>query len=625
MCDFIINCSGELAGVDLLSMLKMPYGRRAPEGFEFDFAWGSMAVLEDQLNANNVRLHGASVLAWIGDIVTDMSEDYTERLVERIRQFRKNPAMNLRSDAVFDQLNGAFTILLTDEEGFCIITDPRSFSAVFAARSDERLAAIGSHCDITAAVARSQDAANSHAAEFLNYGHVCFPNTVYANVTRLEPATLFSFAPAPDGSMYEKTAKYWDVPAELTSYDPDELTEELRDALEGAVKARCKGSKLAVTLSGGLDSRMILATIPANLDCTAITFCDGMNREIRTASKVARACSRSWLPLIRHAEFIGDSMEQIVRFTGCEGLFAYAHMLGFADQIRASGFDSILGGTQMDTYVKGYYASDLHKDRGIFGPGKVEKHPYDFVHGETNFWRTNFEPHVISDLQLARSTFYERYFDPARTSAAEWLSLNPIDTMFVSWRSERRLCPSRLVALDRRIVEFCFKCPAGLKLNDYIFVQAAMPLFGQVARIPTADTGTAPGLGFFANGVRRAMRKLDDSFIRAMRLDRPVQHSWHDYKSYWRQSSVLKELVHRYGERLSRFDGTLFKTPGRELLARTDIDWHISYRLLQFAVWLGIISQYGAAVLNAVRSRSRTNVAKPAAVQESQFGQLLKS
>ncbi|MDO8302823.1 MAG: hypothetical protein Q7T18_06255, partial [Sedimentisphaerales bacterium] len=71
-----------------------------------------------------------------------------------------------------------------------------------------------------------------------------------------------------------------------------------------------------------------------------------------------------------------------------------------------------------------------------------------------------------------------------------------------------------------------------------------------------------------------------------------IQHSWHDYQKYWRESNGLAQLIQEYGSNLDQFDGILFKSKGIDLLERKDIDWHCGFRLLQLAIWLKTIKGY---------------------------------
>ncbi len=82
MSDFLIRIGHDCDSGRLLALLKEPYGVRAPQGRGFDFAWGSVAVLEDRLasNANIIGVDGG-VLARVGDPVGGMSETFRSGLI----------------------------------------------------------------------------------------------------------------------------------------------------------------------------------------------------------------------------------------------------------------------------------------------------------------------------------------------------------------------------------------------------------------------------------------------------------------------------------------------------------------------------------------------------------------
>ena len=65
------------------------------------------------------------------------------------------------------------------------------------------------------------------------------------------------------------------------------------------------------------------------------------------------------MPLFRDKEFLGFNLPDIAKFTGGVSEFMHVHMFGLRDQINKYDFSSILMGTQMDVYLKGYYAEDF--------------------------------------------------------------------------------------------------------------------------------------------------------------------------------------------------------------------------------------------------------------------------
>lgn len=70
MCDFLVSLDNRYRGKYLLNLVKKPYGSRAPQGRFFDFSWGSIAVLEEQLADNhNIIVNDDSVFTWVGDLI----------------------------------------------------------------------------------------------------------------------------------------------------------------------------------------------------------------------------------------------------------------------------------------------------------------------------------------------------------------------------------------------------------------------------------------------------------------------------------------------------------------------------------------------------------------------------
>jgi hypothetical protein len=196
-----------------------------------------------------------------------------------------------------------------------------------------------------------------------------------------------------------------------------------------------------------------------------------------------------------------------------------------------------------------------------------------------------------------RQATYDRLVDPRRGSIAEWLEIHPFtqDPTVAYYPAERRTLPVRLVAMDRRVLDFSFRCPIELKLGSRLYTKAACQIFGKGKHIPNANDGVRPGSGHWWRLSQRAIHELNLKRIKfAQGFGRPalVQTSWHDYQRYWRESAKLRQLCHDYGPNLDEFDGLLLEGRGRELLARLDLHWEYGFRLLQLAVWRELARGY---------------------------------
>jgi asparagine synthase (glutamine-hydrolysing) len=605
MSDFIVSIGKKWTGDDLLNLLKCPYGERAPEGQCFDFGWGTAAVLKERIAYNkNIVTRNRTTLAWVGDLVTDMSNGYIDALISRIENIRdseQHEVCSLESDEIFKKLNGAFAIVLFQETGFSIVTDLLNYTQVYAGQNkDGTIASVGTQPDIVAGIGDCCDFDTVSLGEYLNSGRATFPNTMYLNVKQLEPGSLYIVSAQKNGEVEITGSKYWSPPKELTgTVNENELAADMRKSFLSAVEDRSVGKKVAVSLSGGLDSRLIIASVPRQVDCIALTFCDEINREARTARKIAKCFGRPWYPLYRDKEYVGDTAVQTIRLTGCESDWVHAHGVGFAEAIESEGITELLSGTWVGCFLRAYCAEDWNQVKHAAGilPAVYKKTPYEYVDKLTPFSKQHLSNHILKQIHSRRQIFYEKTVDLERGSIAEWLEVNPITQgpEIAEWSAERRLLPMRLVGADRRLLDIAFKTPTALKLGNRIFFMAAMDIYGKAAHIPSANDGVRPGSGHWWRLLQRAVRKFQDRTTRILEKlgkEPKIQHSWHDYPKYWRESGKLRELIREYGANLEQFDGILFKESGQDLLVRKDLHWQDGFRLLQLAVWKGLVKDY---------------------------------
>jgi len=611
MCDFLVSSGSRYRGRSLLEFVKAPYGKSPPEGRFFDFSWGSVAILEERLaRNNNIYTQNGTVFAWIGDLVMDVTTETTERLIKHIKDIANleaNSRTSLEHDELFKKLNGAFAILIAHENGFSIITDPMNFTPVYAGTdTNNKTISFGTHPDLVACISSDTIIVDEiSAAEYLTNGNSTFPNTIHRNVKELGPGRLHSIL-FENGSIVKKEFVYWSLPEEIRKdYNEDILAGELKDALVSAVKDRCGNKKIGVLLSGGLDSRMIMAAVPDNTECIGITFSEYLNRESRTAEKVAKCYNRDWQLLIRDSEFLANSIEGIARLVGCECEWVSAHGYGFANKIVEYDVDSLLSGQMFDSFLKAYFAFDYvkKKPRSLLLPANYEKRNFlyennirFYIGNDPGFWNQFLAKNVLTGISNRRKQFYDVNLDENRGSV-ELFFLYPFSQFIdgASWTSDRRTLPEQLVGFDRRLLDFAFQCPIELKLGNKIYLKAAMEIYGPGARIRNANDGVRPGSSHLSRLAQRATRKFQDRtavILEYIGKKRKVQHSWSNYEKYWKESKKLKSLIEEYGENLDQFNGRLFKKCGKDLLKSEDINWRNGFRLLHLAVWAGIMKDY---------------------------------
>ncbi len=359
---------------------------------------------------------------------------------------------------------------------------------------------------------------------------------------------------------------------------------------------------MAVKLSGGLDSRVILAGVPRSADCVTVTFCDQMNREVITARRVARAYQRPWYPVFREDEYIANHFVRAVRLGGCEHEWVHAHGVGLTNDIVRDDVTCVLDGQWSNAFLRLYFAADITRISRLGGllPPRYEKVDFNYSHHIDDLCRECLDPGVLEQMRSRRREFEERNHDPGRSSLAEWFDNYPVtqEAPLSTWLIERRLMPLRMVFLDRQVIELGYRCPLRFKFDDGLFGPAMLPLLGPGRRIPNANNGVRPGSSHISRLAQRAVRKMQDRAIEgitALGIRPRVQHSWHDYEGYWQRSGKLTHLIEQYGHHLEPLEGLLFNCNAQELLFHRQIPWTCGFRLLQLAIWLDLVRQYGAS------------------------------
>jgi hypothetical protein len=259
-----------------------------------------------------------------------------------------------------------------------------------------------------------------------------------------------------------------------------------------------------------------------------------------------------------------------------------------------------------DSYLKGILALDFVKKKPScrLMPPRYEKRTFDYVHQaddslrdvDTEFWNTILIKNVLDSVYERRNNHYITNYKQKHRSA-ELLFFYPFSQFMdtANWFGDRKILPVQLVGFDRRLLDFAFRCPVELKLENKIFTKAAMKIYGPGARIKYANDGVRPGSSHFSRLAQRAVRKVQDKIIRIYEKfskTSKFQHSWSDYQKYWSQSSKVKSLINEYGAYLGQFDGCLFNNCGKDPLKTDNLHWRNAFRLLQVAVWKGIVEDY---------------------------------
>lgn len=191
-------------------------------------------------------------------------------------------------------------------------------------------------------------------AAFVEVGHYIEDRTCFSGVTMVPPATMVTFE-VQNGGVHDTSVTYWrwDDIHEGACDSFDAAARELGSHFRRAVARCCAGTQPGVLLSGGLDSRAILAAAPSNARLKGtVTFgragCDDARIASRAAvvrgvpHRVVGTRQESWFEERLEGVWVTDGQLGINHMAGFEAVQAAARTFG--TNLHGFGGDTIYGG-----------------------------------------------------------------------------------------------------------------------------------------------------------------------------------------------------------------------------------------------------------------------------------------
>jgi hypothetical protein len=502
-------------------------------------------------------------------------------------------AIRSRGADALTQLNGNFAVITFDRNSstLTLVTDRAGTTPVFVYPSLEAPTVIASHPDVlAAAVGQTSNIDKVSIAEFLCTGKVTPPFTYYARILGLAGGSRLKLLIQNDQLKSEKSTYF------TFDYRPEpersarELSEELKNAFTRAVGRRCSTEfgLTAVALSGGLDSRTVLALCPEGVKLASFCFYDSENAEFRTAREIARRLKVPFHALPRAFDHYGSTAEQGIRIYGGMGSFVNNHFLGFRKAIRDIGAGNILTGFYCDYMFKGL-AQNVRRNRWT----RTERlAPFDICSYRPHSWYS-------TALSTAARERTEKYFPTSirdyRTEVnrlrAEAKRVFPLyyEPDNAEATIPQRVMPWFLPTADTDVLDCYLRLPASCKPNASLYsvmVESATRL--TLSGIPDNNTGTVVNAGQLRQAFAFYASAVKDRIERLHRPPVATSGSWPNWRYYAENSTLLDELWARPASEASSLlaeaigrDPT--RTPGHAL-ARENLEVYL--RMLTIKLWL---------------------------------------
>jgi asparagine synthase (glutamine-hydrolysing) len=448
--------------------------------------------------------------------------------------------------SALESLGGNYVIIVTEPKSRLIhlLTD---CTGVFPAFETDYAAApvFSSHPDSLArAVSRLEDIDDVSVAEFLLTGTVSPPFTYYRRIRAVGRAIAITIQMDPEGGVAVKRRCYLPLHYRgLASDREEDLAHELATTFRRAVQLRSRRSmgRCAVALSGGLDSRAVLASLDPSADAFAFTCFDAKNLEYRSAEAIAAAAGVPFFPFHRPFEYYGDNATEGIRIAGGMGSFANNHFLGALPWMRDQGARTLLTGCYCDYLFKGL-------------PLNRKFHPVTGHEELANFRPEFYFAHIWPDSPLAqqvRDRVLARYPERVKsdTSDESVFDLEVIRTFPLCYEGDntQRLVPQRLTGWfppvsDPALMRLICRIPYRWKLNRSIFKKAVRQICGQrFDSIPDANTGAPVSASPWSIAAHNALLYAKRQ-LRRLRPGLATDGSWPNWRYYAAHSQTLREL-----------------------------------------------------------------------------------
>jgi asparagine synthetase B (glutamine-hydrolysing) len=345
-------------------------------------------------------------------------------------------------------------------------------------------------------------AGGRHEADILGwfhtfaYGYTCGELTTFRGVKRLLPATHLTISP--EGTLEER--RYWRLEyAPESRLDPLSYGAQVFDAFKAgaARKAKLVG-KGTIALSGGLDSRLVAATVPDDVEFSAFTFVNaGNNASTADTECAAQTCSILGLShrieLIPRHEYSVVAHNTVWLTGGMKPLHHAALVMASIQDLKRHGLNFLLGGGPGDS-IAGSAIPSVH----YLDAGEMEKYIRDFCRrlaSGTEYLSRLFRQEIVQHYQReVYRSLLESFADIRGPTAAHrvtaWELLNtwPAFT-FTSVVHNHPDVSEAFCHLDYKFVDLMLKLPAEWLYQRNFYSFMLYNCLPQLRHVAYANTG----------------------------------------------------------------------------------------------------------------------------------------
>ncbi len=526
MSDFVFS-NQKLNHGHLTNTIRSIYEYNIPKVFEYHGDWGSLAVSKGHyrgfLPLETVH-HICIVLA--GPVLEFCENDFlmledsnagTDRIYQRIISNTFNP---------LDDLNGPFVIFLLDKQKCTInlIMDIGMYIPVYFYKT-KKMMVLGSHVDLVAAISnQTMNLDQVSLVDFFINAAITHPHTVYKDVFQMNPSSTYIIDLKANAISSEY---YWTPQDDVIIHDINQAADIARSGLQKYVNQVTSNlEEVASFISGGEDSRFVLALLPQTCKKDTYTFLDSINKEGEIAQAASQAYGGNFNLITRDFYHYLDILKPSSRLIGNGSEYMHCHTFRLSLKASLDKYSAVFGGYQGDTILKAYWL----KVKRYFGERQTKLLSKSGIFSSLYPIRSDLiKPNLIEQIRLRKKMRLDKIAS-ITNNTQEWYHLWPrtMGPGMVNYFCNRRLFASYEPFMIKELFFVVAATPPEFRLKRKLYHLISKPYFKKSMFLKNVN-GTLPyfhtpvdnGLVFFYKATRRIRKRL--------LKENKNQYSWADW------------------------------------------------------------------------------------------------
>ena len=459
------------------------------------------------------------------------------------------------------RFNGAFVAVIYDQDNEKItILNDRYGQMSFFYFNKEKNFAFAPKIKILSSLEGTKEIRMDAIVDFFLFGYLLGEKTFFKNIYKLSPASIIEKT-----KDKLKIKRYWDF-----DYKQDEifakeeyLIEKLGNLWEKAIEKRIiKNKKIIIPISGGLDSRAILACIIKKIPKDSIltfTFGQKGSYDFEIGKKIAKKAGIDNVSL--DMEYNDFEKQYTESFSDSEGLIDASPYLPISKykSLKKYGSDIYLG--YMGDPLMGGHISFEAIDK------KIEKKD-DFKDIKRSIFKKNKIVKMEIYKKMFKNEFLKNYLDLSTFektfSKHKDCEKQKFANLFSKWDFRYRQVNYIIPAifrhiqyfnyyspfLDNELVDFILKIPPELRFNEKLYKKMLIKKYPEFFKMPTKNN---LGLGlnastfflFLKKVIYFSKKKINKVSVRAIKRNIFLDKfkNYHDYGELLRTNDSYRQFV----------------------------------------------------------------------------------